>query len=82
VDGQFYESPLKRELQVLDRIGSGDSFAAGIIYGCLTHKDPQTTLDFGVAHGALALTTPGDQSMANLDEVEKMIYQGGSSIIR
>ncbi len=81
-DGNFYESPLKKGLQVLDRIGSGDSFAAGIIYGFLTDKTPQNALDYGVAHGALALTTPGDQSMATLEEVKKIIQEDNSSIVR
>ena len=56
---------------VLDRIGGGDSFAAGLLYGLLEQKDAEWTVRCGVAHGALAMTTPGDTSMATLDEVER-----------
>ncbi len=82
VDGCFYESPSIKNIQVLDRIGSGDSFAAGLLYGLLTEKSPQTALNYGVAHGALTMTTPGDNSMASLEEVEQLAVKRDSSITR
>jgi 2-dehydro-3-deoxygluconokinase len=66
--GQFYEVP-QREVEILDRVGGGDSFASGFIYGLLSGKDPQWALECGVAHGALAMSTPGDTTMATLPEV-------------
>jgi 2-dehydro-3-deoxygluconokinase len=54
----------------MDRVGGGDSFASGVIYGFLAGKGSQWALQCGVAHGALAMTTPGDTSMATLAEVE------------
>jgi 2-dehydro-3-deoxygluconokinase len=70
-DGQFYEAPVRRNLEIYDRVGGGDSFASGLIYGFLSGKenDPQWCVDCGAAHGALAMTTPGDTSMATLAEV-------------
>lgn len=70
-DGQIYESKKFESLEIYDRVGGGDGFASGLIYGLMT-SDAQTAVDFGAAHGALAMTTPGDTSMATLKEVEKM----------
>ncbi|PYX01276.1 MAG: sugar kinase [Acidobacteria bacterium] len=67
--GQFYEARTRENLQIYDRVGGGDSFASGLIYGLLSGKDPQWAVECGAAHGALAMTTPGDTSMANVDEV-------------
>jgi 2-dehydro-3-deoxygluconokinase len=67
--GQFYESATRENLEIYDRVGGGDSFASGLIYGLLSGKDPQWAVDCGAAHGALAMTTPGDTSMATLNEV-------------
>jgi 2-dehydro-3-deoxygluconokinase len=67
-EGQLY-GVAQRDIEVLDRVGGGDSFASGFIYGLLTGKDPQWALECGVAHGALAMSTPGDTSMASLSEV-------------
>jgi len=67
--GQFYQSAKRESLEVYDRIGGGDSFASGLIYGLLTGKDLQWSVDCGAAHGALAMTTPGDTTMATLPEV-------------
>ena len=64
------------DLDILDRVGGGDSFAAGLIYGLVTGKDLAWSLNCGIAHGALAMTTPGDASMATLPEVERLM--GGS----
>jgi 2-dehydro-3-deoxygluconokinase len=68
-EGQFYEAPLRDNLEIYDRVGGGDSFASGLIYGFLTGKDPQWSVECGAAHGALAMTTPGDASMATIAEV-------------
>lgn len=82
MDGKFYESRKYPDLEILDRIGGGDSFASGFIYGLLTTGDPQMAVDYGAAHGALAMTTPGDTSMAGKDEVEKLMQGGGARVQR
>ncbi len=69
-------------LEVLDRVGSGDSFASGLIFGLLDGRPLQESLELGVAHGALAMTTPGDTSMASLAEVEKLARGGGARVER
>lgn len=76
--GSFYRSQSYEGLEILDRVGGGDSFASGLIYGFLTTGDPQEAVEYGAAHGALAMTTPGDTSMATLSEVQK-IKGGGSA---
>jgi 2-dehydro-3-deoxygluconokinase len=81
-DGRFCESRRYPELEILDRVGGGDSFASGLIYGFLKANDPQQAVDYGAAHGALAMTTPGDTSMATLKEVEKVIAGGGARVVR
>ncbi|PYX46227.1 MAG: sugar kinase [Acidobacteria bacterium] len=68
-DGGFHEAPVRESLEIYDRVGGGDSFASGLIYGLLSGKDPQWSLECGAAHGALAMTTPGDTTMATLAEV-------------
>ncbi len=68
-DGAFYQSRVREDLEIYDRVGGGDSFASGLIYGFLSGKEPQWAVDCGAAHGALAMTTPGDTSMATLEEV-------------
>ena len=82
VGGKFYESRKYPDLEILDRIGGGDSFASGFIYGLMTTGDPQKAVDYGAAHGALAMTTPGDTSMASKDEVEKLMKGGGARVQR
>lgn len=82
MDGQFYESRKYPHLEILDRVGGGDSFASGFIYGLLTTGDPQQAVDYGAAHGALAMTTPGDTSMASRTEVEKLMRGGGARVER
>ena len=72
----------QRPLEILDRVGGGDSFASGMIYGLLAGKDIQWALECGVAHGALAMTTPGDTSMATLSEVEAVMRGGSARIAR
>ena len=66
MDGKFYESRQYPALEILDRVGGGDSFASGLIYGLMKTGDPQKAVDYGAAHGALAMTTPGDTSMATV----------------
>jgi 2-dehydro-3-deoxygluconokinase len=80
-DGKFYESRKYSDLAICDRVGGGDSFASGCIYGFLAGKEPQYCVDCGAAHGAHAMTTPGDTSTATLKEVEK-IMKGGSARVQ
>ena len=81
-DGKLYESIARPELEIFDRVGGGDSFASGLVYGFLAGKGPQWAVDCGAAHGALAMTTPGDTSMATLSEVEKAMKGGGARVDR
>ncbi|MEK7678392.1 MAG: sugar kinase [Verrucomicrobiota bacterium] len=80
--GKFYEAPHRQNLEILDRVGGGDSFASGLIYGFMATGDPQKAVEYGAAHGALAMTTPGDTSMATLAEVEKLMQGGGARVQR
>jgi 2-dehydro-3-deoxygluconokinase len=80
--GRFYESRPYPGLEILDRVGGGDSFASGLIYGFLKTGDPQQAVEFGAAHGALAMTTPGDTSMATVQEVEKLMRGGSARVQR
>jgi 2-dehydro-3-deoxygluconokinase len=82
MDGKFCESRKYPDLEILDRVGGGDSFASGFIYGLMTTGDPQKAVDYGAAHGALAMTTPGDTSMASREEVEKLVRGGGARVQR
>ena len=79
--GEFYEVA-QRDVEILDRVGGGDSFASGFIYGLLTDKDPQWALECGVAHGALAMSTPGDTTMATLPEVVRAMNGRNARIDR
>jgi 2-dehydro-3-deoxygluconokinase len=72
----------QREIDILDRVGGGDSFASGLIYGLLAAKGIDWSVQCGVAHGALAMTTPGDTSMATLAEVERIMKGGSARIAR
>jgi 2-dehydro-3-deoxygluconokinase len=81
-DGNFYEAQRRENLEIYDRVGGGDSFAAGLIYGFLSGKDPQWAVECGAAHGALAMTTPGDTTMATLKEVLQVMKGGGARIAR
>lgn len=81
-DGEFYEARHRERLEILDRVGGGDSFAGGLIYGFLSGKDPSACVEYGAAHGALAMTTPGDTSMASLAEVEKLVAGGSARVVR
>ena len=81
-ENEFYESIQFPNLEILDRVGGGDSFVSGLIYGFLTTNNPQEAVDYGCVHGALAMTTPGDTTMALLREVEKIKAGGGARIDR
>ena len=81
-EGTIYRSQDYLDMEIFDRVGGGDSFAAGLIYGLMQGKGMQWALDCGVAHGALAMTTPGDSSMATLAEVEKLMGGGGAGVSR
>ncbi|MBK8979740.1 MAG: sugar kinase [Planctomycetes bacterium] len=80
--GHLYRAPLRERLEILDRVGGGDSFASGLIYGFLQGREPQWCVDCGAAHGALAMTTPGDTSMATLAEVERVMRGGTARVQR
>jgi len=81
-DGNFYEASHRPGLEILDRVGGGDSFASGFIYGMMVLQDPQLAVEYGAAHGALAMTTAGDTTMATLKEVEKLVGGGGARVVR
>ena len=76
------KSKLYEKVEVLDRVGSGDSFASGLIFGLLDGRSLQESLELGVAHGGLAMTTPGDTTMASLAEVEKLAKGGSARVER
>ena len=70
------------ELEIYDRGGGGDSFASGLIYGFLSGRGAQWAVDCGCAHGALAMTTPGDTTMVTLAEVERVMKGGTARVQR
>ena len=80
IDGLTYAAPTA-ELDVFDRVGGGDGFAAGFIYGLLNGEPPEEAVKLGWAHGALLTTFPGDTTMATLDQV-RAFAQGGSARIQ
>jgi len=80
--GELYQAPVRENLEILDRVGGGDSFASGLIYGFLTERGPQWAVECGAAHGALAMTTPGDTTMATLAEVERVMKGGTARVAR
>ncbi len=80
--GQFYEAKPFPNLEIFDRVGGGDSFASGLIYGFLADKAPAQTINYGCVHGALAMTTPGDTTMVRLAEVEKLVGGGSARVDR
>jgi 2-dehydro-3-deoxygluconokinase len=82
MSGELYEVPVRENLEILDRVGGGDSFASGLIYGFLTGRGPQWSVECGAAHGALAMTTPGDTTMATLAEVERVMKGGTARVAR
>ncbi len=81
-EGSFYEAKNRENLEILDRVGGGDSFASGLIYGFLAGQGPQWAVECGAAHGALAMTTPGDTTMVTLKEVTQLMRGVGARIAR
>ena len=81
-DGRFFESRKYPDLEILDRVGGGDSFASGLQFGFMSKNDAQAAVEYGAAHGAFASTTPGDTSMATQKEVEKLMKGGSARVVR
>ena len=81
-DGRIHRAVDRPALEILDRVGGGDSFVAGMVYGLMEKGDPAVAVEYGAAHGALAMTTPGDPSMATLAEVEQLVKGVGARIRR
>ena len=81
-NGEIYKAKDYQNLEVFDRVGGGDSFASGLIYGLISGKDPEDCVNYGAAHGALAMTTPGDTSMASKKEVEAIMAGAGARVKR
>ena len=81
-DGRLYRAVTRNDLEIYDRVGGGDSFASGLIYGFLAGHEAQWAVECGAAHGALAMTTPGDTSMATLAEVERLMKGAGARVAR
>jgi 2-dehydro-3-deoxygluconokinase len=81
-DGNFYQASFRNDVEIYDRVGGGDSFASGLIYGFLTGQGPQWAVECGAAHGALAMTTPGDTTMVTLKEVLQVMKGVGARIAR
>jgi 2-dehydro-3-deoxygluconokinase len=79
---EFFVAPARDGLEIFDRVGGGDSFASGLVFGLMTGKGPQWAVECGAAHGALAMTTPGDTSMATLNEVLAVMKGGGARVVR
>ncbi len=81
-DGKFHQAKNRENLEIFDRVGGGDSFASGLIYGFLAAQEPQWCVECGAAHGALAMTTPGDTSMVTFKEVMQVMKGVGARIAR
>jgi 2-dehydro-3-deoxygluconokinase len=81
-DGQFHEAPNRARLEIMDRVGGGDSFASGLAYGFLAGKGAQWAVECGAAHGALAMTTPGDTTMVSLAEVQRVMKGDSARVTR
>jgi 2-dehydro-3-deoxygluconokinase len=81
-EGRLYRAPERPNLEIFDRVGGGDSFASGLIYGLLSGKGPQWAVECGAAHGALAMTTPGDTTMVTVAEVERVMKGGTARVSR
>ena len=81
-DGKVYKARQYDNLEILDRVGGGDSFASGVIYGLMNLDDPQQVVEYGAAHGALAMTTQGDTTTARLSEVKRLVAGGSARVQR
>ena len=82
MDGQFHEATLREDLEIYDRVGGGDSFASGLIYGLMEGKTGDRAVNYGAAHGALAMTTSGDTTTVDLTAVEKVMAGGTARVAR
>lgn len=80
--GELFMAKPRLDLEILDRVGGGDAFASGLIYGLLAGKQPAVAVEYGAAHGALAMTTPGDTSMVTRAEVERVMRGGTARVVR
>ena len=80
--GEIYKAKDYKDLEIMDRVGGGDSFASGLIYGLMETGDPALAVEYGAAHGALAMTTPGDTTMASKKEVEALMGGSGARVQR
>jgi 2-dehydro-3-deoxygluconokinase len=80
--GQLHEATPRPDLEIYDRVGGGDGFASGLIHAMLEGMDPQAAVELGAAHGALAMSTPGDTSMALAAEVARLATGGGARVVR
>jgi 2-dehydro-3-deoxygluconokinase len=80
--GELYKSATRENLEIFDRVGGGDSFASGLIYGLMLGRGARWAVECGAAHGALAMTTPGDTTMVTLAEVERVMKGGGARVAR
>ena len=81
-DGEIYKAKDYKGLEIMDRVGGGDSFASGLIYGLMQFGDAKIAVEYGAAHGALAMTTPGDTTMASKKEVEAIVGGAGARVAR
>lgn len=81
-NGEIYKAADYKGLEIMDRVGGGDSFASGLIYGLMTTGDAEKAVNYGAAHGALAMTTPGDTTMATKKEVEAVMGGAGARVQR
>lgn len=81
-DGEFYQAQQRNGLEIFDRVGGGDSFASGVAFGFLADAGPHLAVEYGAAHGALAMTTPGDTSMATKAEVIALASGGSARVVR
>ncbi len=81
-DGDFHASRKRTDLDILDRVGGGDAFASGVCWALLAGKSAAEAVEYGAAHGALAMSTPGDASMARLEEIERAIQVNDAGVIR
>lgn len=81
-EGQLFQAAMRPDLEIFDRVGGGDSFASGLIYGFLSGESPEWAVNCGAAHGALAMTTPGDTTMVGLADVQRVMKGGGARVAR
>ncbi|MEM7781953.1 MAG: sugar kinase [Planctomycetota bacterium] len=81
-DGELHAATHRKDLEIYDRVGGGDSFASGLIYGFMSTGDAEQAVNYGAAHGALAMTTAGDTTMASLEEVEALMAGDSARVKR